>query len=65
MTKLDTAKRAQIAERLKEARKLAGLSQGHVAGMLGLHRPSRHRDGGGQTPRLGPTNSPDLPRYMM
>ena len=40
MTKLDSAKRTQIAERLKEARKLAGLSQGHVAGMLGLHRPS-------------------------
>ena len=40
MTNLDSAKRAQIAERLKEARKLAGLSQGHVAKMLGLHRPS-------------------------
>ena len=40
MTKLDSAKRAQIAGRLKEARKLAGLSQGHVAKMLGLHRPS-------------------------
>ena len=38
--KLDSAKRAQIAERLKEARKLAGLSQGQVARMLGLHRPS-------------------------
>ncbi|MDE0212310.1 MAG: helix-turn-helix transcriptional regulator [Boseongicola sp.] len=40
MTKLDSAKRTQVAERLKEARKLAGLSQGHVANMLGLHRPS-------------------------
>lgn len=40
MTGLDSAKRTQIAERLKEARKLAGLSQGHVARMLGLHRPS-------------------------
>ena len=40
MTKFDSAKRTQIAERLKEARKLAGLSQGHVARMLGLHRPS-------------------------
>ena len=40
MTKLDSAKRTQIAERLREARKLAGLSQGHVAKMLGLHRPS-------------------------
>ena len=38
--KLDTAKRAQIAGRLREARKLAGLSQGQVAKMLGLHRPS-------------------------
>jgi len=33
-------KRPLIAERLREARKLAGLSQGHVAKMLGLHRPS-------------------------
>ncbi|MCA3245273.1 MAG: helix-turn-helix transcriptional regulator [Azospirillum sp.] len=40
MTEIDSAKRDQIAERLKEARKLAGLSQGHVAKMLGLHRPS-------------------------
>src|ERR1700674_2092263 len=40
MTEIDSAKRAQIADRLKEARKLAGLSQGHVAKMLGLHRPS-------------------------
>ena len=40
MTEFDTDKRALIAERLKEARKLAGLSQGHVAKMLGLHRPS-------------------------
>ena len=40
MTELDSGKRMQIAERLKEARKLAGLSQSHVAKMLGLHRPS-------------------------
>ena len=40
MNALDSVKRAQIAERLKEARKLAGLSQGHVAKMLGVHRPS-------------------------
>ena len=40
MTKFDSSKRSQVAERLKEARKLAGLSQGHVAGLLGLHRPS-------------------------
>jgi transcriptional regulator with XRE-family HTH domain len=41
MTEFDAVKRAaQIAERLKEARKLSGLSQGHVAKMLGLHRPS-------------------------
>ena len=37
---LDSTKRAQIAARLREARKLAGLSQGHVARILGLHRPS-------------------------
>jgi transcriptional regulator with XRE-family HTH domain len=40
MSELDAAKRVQIAKRLKEARKLAGLSQVHVAKMLGLHRPS-------------------------
>ena len=40
MTELDATKRALIPERLKEARKLAGLSQGQVAKMLGLHRPS-------------------------
>ena len=40
MGKLGYAKRAQIAARLKEARKLAGLSQGHAAKILGLHRPS-------------------------
>jgi transcriptional regulator with XRE-family HTH domain len=40
MTELDAAKRGQLAERLREARKLAGLSQGNVANMLGLHRPS-------------------------
>ena len=40
MTETESAKRAIIAERLKEARKLAGVSQGHVAKILGLHRPS-------------------------
>jgi transcriptional regulator with XRE-family HTH domain len=40
MNDAETAKRALIAERLKEARKLAGLSQGQVAKILGLHRPS-------------------------
>jgi transcriptional regulator with XRE-family HTH domain len=40
MSDSDFTKRSLIAERLKEARKLAGLSQGHVAKMLGLHRPS-------------------------
>ena len=40
MSEIDSDKRSQIAERLKEARKLAGLSQGHVAKMLGLQRPS-------------------------
>jgi transcriptional regulator with XRE-family HTH domain len=40
MNDTEAAKRALIAERLKEARKLAGLSQGQVAKMLGLHRPS-------------------------
>jgi transcriptional regulator with XRE-family HTH domain len=36
----DTRRRAARAVRIKEARKLAGLSQGQVAKMLGLHRPS-------------------------
>ena len=33
-------KRAAIASRLRVAREMAGLSQGQVAEMLGLHRPS-------------------------
>jgi len=36
----DTEKRAIIASRIREARRLAGLSQGQVAKMIGLHRPS-------------------------
>jgi len=40
MIDTEAAKRSLIAERLKEARKLAGLSQGQVAKILGLHRPS-------------------------
>jgi len=30
----------QIARRLREARKLSGLSQGHVAKLLNMHRPT-------------------------
>lgn len=33
-------KRALMASRLREARKMAGLSQGQVAKMLELHRPT-------------------------
>ena len=33
-------RRQAIAARLREARKLAGLSQGQVALQMGLHRPS-------------------------
>jgi transcriptional regulator with XRE-family HTH domain len=40
MSDVEATKRPLIAERLKEARKLAGVSQGHVAGILGLHRPA-------------------------
>jgi transcriptional regulator with XRE-family HTH domain len=40
LTEIEPVRRSRIGERLKEARKLAGLSQGHVAKMLGLHRPS-------------------------
>ena len=33
-------RKAIIASRLREARRMAGLSQAQVAKMLGLHRPS-------------------------
>lgn len=35
-----TERKDLIARRLREARKLAGLSQGQAAKMLGLHRPA-------------------------
>ena len=34
------SKRAVIATRLREARKMAGISQGQVAKLLGMHRPT-------------------------
>lgn len=36
----DQERQALIARRIREARKLAGLSQRQVADLLGLHRPS-------------------------
>jgi transcriptional regulator with XRE-family HTH domain len=36
----ETHKRKEIARRLREARRLSGLSQGQVAQMMKLHRPS-------------------------
>lgn len=36
----ETDKRKDIARRLREARRLSGLSQGQVAQMMNLHRPS-------------------------
>ena len=36
----EVARREMIASRLKEARKMSGLSQAQVAGMLKLHRPA-------------------------
>lgn len=33
-------KKAVIAERLREARKLAGLTQGQAAAKMGMHRPT-------------------------
>lgn len=36
----ETDKRKAIAGRLREARRLSGLSQGQVAKMMNLHRPS-------------------------
>lgn len=40
MAGLNESKKQIIASRIREARKMAGLSQGQVAKMLGLHRPS-------------------------
>ena len=40
MTDAKPSKRVLVAQRLKEARKMAGISQGQVARMLGLHRPT-------------------------
>ena len=40
MSDQKSRKRTLIAERLREARRLAGVSQGQVAKMLGLHRPA-------------------------
>jgi transcriptional regulator with XRE-family HTH domain len=40
MTDKQDSKRAVIASRLREARKMAGLSQGQVAKLLELHRPT-------------------------
>jgi transcriptional regulator with XRE-family HTH domain len=40
MTPSSDEKKQTIARRIREARKLAGLSQGQVAKILGLHRPS-------------------------
>ena len=40
MTEIHHSKRALIASRLREARKMAGVSQGQVARMLDMHRPT-------------------------
>ena len=40
MTKTQDSKRAVIASRLREARKMAGISQGQVAKLLEMHRPT-------------------------
>lgn len=40
MTGSSEAQRSAIAERLREARKAAGLSQGQVAKLLQMHRPT-------------------------
>ena len=40
MTEQQDTKRSQVASRLREARKMSGLSQGQVAKMLDLHRPT-------------------------
>jgi transcriptional regulator with XRE-family HTH domain len=38
--KKDDSKRADIGPRIRMAREMAGLSQGQVARLMGLHRPS-------------------------
>ncbi len=40
MSEIGDQTRAQIAERIREARKSAGLSQGQVAKLMNLHRPT-------------------------
>lgn len=40
MTDSQDTRRSAIAERLREARKAAGLSQGQVAKLLEMHRPT-------------------------
>lgn len=40
MSEIQDARRALIAARLREARKAAGLSQGQVAKLLQMHRPT-------------------------
>ncbi|MEO8062139.1 MAG: helix-turn-helix transcriptional regulator [Pseudomonadota bacterium] len=40
MTEIQESRRAAMAMRLREARKVAGLSQGQVAKLLAMHRPT-------------------------
>ena len=40
MSDMADNKRARVAERIREARKSAGLSQGQVAKLMDLHRPT-------------------------
>lgn len=40
MTSNEPERRQRIAARIREARRLSGLSQGQVAKMMGMHRPS-------------------------
>lgn len=40
MTEIQESMRGAIATRLREARKVAGLSQGQVAKLLAMHRPT-------------------------
>jgi transcriptional regulator with XRE-family HTH domain len=40
MTNNEAQRRSVVADRIREARKMAGLSQGQVAKLMGLHRPS-------------------------
>lgn len=59
MTESDNASKVELAERLRVARERAGLSQGQVASLLGMHRPTISQIEGGNRHVL----AQELPRF--